>query len=126
MLSDARESMNRVKKVVFLVRKWSYTTFNIVKIRKIWEKKGKIRKTWSITKKTRSSEIFAVKMEIFSEKNTSFRNLGPRKSFPSPRNSAPGLLHWSESSSYYVEEPELSNVVMYTITIIFAENYSLA
>ena len=30
--------------VVFLVRKGSYTTFNIVKIRKIWEKKGKIRK----------------------------------------------------------------------------------
>src|SRR6218665_1702454 len=26
--------------VVFLVRKGSYTTFNIAKIRKIWEKKG--------------------------------------------------------------------------------------
>jgi len=26
------------------VRRGSYTTFNIVKIRKIWEKKGKIRK----------------------------------------------------------------------------------
>jgi len=48
-LSDERESTNRVKKavikeffseiVVFLVRKGSYTTFNIVKIQKIWEKK---------------------------------------------------------------------------------------
>jgi len=25
------------------------TTFNIVKILKIWEKKGKIRRTWSMT-----------------------------------------------------------------------------
>ena len=31
VLSDARESMNRVKKSVYLVRRWSYTTFNIVK-----------------------------------------------------------------------------------------------
>src|SRR6218665_2659053 len=53
--------MNRVKKGAFLVRKWSYTTFNIVNIRKMWEKKGKIRK-WS-------SEIFTLKMEIFPEKN---------------------------------------------------------
>ena len=32
------------KKGVFLVRKGSCTTVNIVKIRKIWEKKEKIRK----------------------------------------------------------------------------------
>ena len=44
VLSDARESMNRAKKVFFLWGMGSYTTFNIVKIRKIWEKKGKIRK----------------------------------------------------------------------------------
>src|SRR6218665_832082 len=44
MLSDARESMNRVKKGVFLVRKGSNMTFNIAKIGKIWERKGKIRK----------------------------------------------------------------------------------
>src|SRR6218665_1531382 len=58
------------KKGVFLVRKESYTTFrsNIVNIRKIWEKEGKIRKIWSMTKK-KSSEIFAVKMDIFSEKD---------------------------------------------------------
>ena len=68
MLSDVRESMNRVKNDGFLVRKWSYTTFNIVNIRKMCEKKGKIRKTWLMTKK-RSSEIFAVKMEIFPEKD---------------------------------------------------------
>jgi len=42
VLSDARESMNRVKKGVFLVRKGSNMTFNIAKIAKIWEKKGKI------------------------------------------------------------------------------------
>ena len=44
-----------------------FTISNKVKIRKIRER-GKIRKTWSMTKK-RSSEIFAAKMEIFSEKN---------------------------------------------------------
>jgi len=38
--------------VAFLVRKGSYTTFNIVKKGKIWEKKGKIRKTWAMTKKS--------------------------------------------------------------------------
>src|SRR6218665_1216629 len=51
VLSDARESMKRVKKGAFLVRKGSYATFNIVKKRKMWEKKGKIRKTWSMTKR---------------------------------------------------------------------------
>src|SRR6218665_75712 len=75
--------MNRVKNGVFLVRKWSYTTFNIVNIRKMWEKKGKIQRTRSMTKK-RSSENFPLKMEIFPE-------IGPRKNFWSPPNSAPGL-----------------------------------
>src|SRR6218665_3893856 len=59
--------MNRMKNCVFLVRKWSYTTFNIVNIRKMWER------TRSMTKK-RSSEIFTLKMEIFPE-------IGPRKNF---------------------------------------------
>src|SRR6218665_234398 len=68
--------MNRVKNCVFLVRKWSYTTFNIVNIRKMWEKKGKIRRTRPMTKK-RSSEIFTLKMEIFPE-------IGPRKFFFGP------------------------------------------
>src|SRR6218665_1534831 len=75
--------MNRVKNFVFLVRKWSYTTFNTVNIRKMREKKGKIRRTRSMTKK-RSSEIFTLKMEIFPE-------IGPRKNFLVPQNSALGL-----------------------------------
>src|SRR6218665_1126214 len=75
--------MNRVKNGVFLVRKWSYTTLNIVNIRKMWEKKGKIRRTRSMTKK-RSSEILSLKMDIFSE-------IGPHKNFLVPPNSAPGL-----------------------------------
>jgi len=37
--------------VVFLVKKGSYTTFKRVKIWRIWKKKGKIRNTWSMTKK---------------------------------------------------------------------------
>ena len=37
VLSDVRESMNRVKEGVFVVRKGSCTTFNKVKIRKISE-----------------------------------------------------------------------------------------
>src|SRR6218665_594661 len=66
--------------VVFLLRKGSYTTFNIAKIRKIWEKKGKIRKNWSMTKKV----IRNVGREngIFFKKNLI---LGPRKNFPSPQ-----------------------------------------
>ena len=76
VLSDVRESMNRVKNGGFLVRKWSYTTFNIVNIRKMWEKKGKIRRTNRWLKK-RSSEIFTLKMDIFPE-------IGPRKNFLVP------------------------------------------
>src|SRR6218665_2588454 len=102
VLSDARESMNREKGVikeffseivVFLVRKRSYTTFNILKIRNIREKKGKIRKIWSMTKK-KSSEIFAVKMEFFSEKNV-IQKSWSAKNFSVPPNSAPGLRHWT-------------------------------
>src|SRR6218665_325378 len=59
------------KKGVFLARKGLCTISNKVKIRKIREKRGKIR----------SSEIFAAKMEICSEKS----HLGPRKFFPSPQ-----------------------------------------
>jgi len=73
------------------VRKGSYTTFNIVKIRKIWEKKGKIRKTWSMTKK-RSSEIFAVKTGIFCGKNVIQKSWSAKK-MSVPQNSAPGLRH---------------------------------
>src|SRR6218665_2161763 len=64
-----------------------YTTFNTVNIRKMWEKKGKIRRTRPMTKK-RSSEIFTLEMEIFPE-------IGPRKNFLVPPNSAPGLRPWS-------------------------------
>src|SRR6218665_3679901 len=79
--------MNRVKEGVFLVRKGSCTTFNKVKIRKIREKRGKIRKTWSMTKRT---EIFAAKMEILSEKV-----ILVRKNFSVPPKSAPGFRHWA-------------------------------
>jgi len=51
VLWDACESTKRVLKGVFLVGKGSYTTFNIVQIREIWEKKKENRKTWSMTKK---------------------------------------------------------------------------
>src|SRR6218665_2205481 len=68
--------MNRVKNCVFLVRKWSYTTFNKVNIRKMWEKKEKTRRTRSMAKK-RSSKIFTLKMKIFPE-------IGPRKNFFGP------------------------------------------
>src|SRR6218665_2444509 len=69
------------KKGIFLVRKELCTISNKVKIRKIREKRGKIRKTWSMTKK-RSLEIFAAKMGIFPEKS---HLVGPRKKFPSPQ-----------------------------------------
>ena len=51
------------------------------------EKKGKIRKTWSMTKK-RSSEILAVKMEIFHEKDGHSEILVSEKNF---RSRAPKL-----------------------------------
>jgi len=51
---------------VFLVKKGSYTTLQIAKIWNILKKIRKIRKSWSMTKKKRSSEILGVKMENFS------------------------------------------------------------
>ena len=70
----------RVKKGVFLVRKGSCTTFIRAKIRKTREKRGKIRRTWSMTKK-RSSEIFCAKMGIFLKKSSSWSS----KTFPYPQ-----------------------------------------
>ena len=68
------ERKHRVKKgvvfseiVLFVVKKGSYTTFYTVKLRRIWKKGVKIRKTWSTAKK-RSSEFLGVKMEIFFRK----------------------------------------------------------
>jgi len=76
--------MNRVKNGGFLVRKWSYTTFNIVNIctENVGKRKGKSEEPGH-QKKT-SSEIFTLKMDIFPE-------IGPRKNFSVPPNSAPGL-----------------------------------
>jgi len=74
--------------VVFLVRKGSYSTFTIVNIRKIWERKAKIRKTWSMTTKKRSSEILAGKMG----KNVVQKSWLAKKCSVPP-NSAPGLRH---------------------------------
>jgi len=48
------------------------------------EKKGKIRKTWSMTKK-RSSEILAVEMEIFPEKDGHSEILVSEKNFRPPQ-----------------------------------------
>src|SRR6218665_636597 len=89
--------------VVSLVWKGSYTTFNTVKIWKIWEKIRKIRKTWSVTKK-RSSEILAVKMEIFSERNVISEILVHKKFFRPPKLSARSpplvLMYASNTVSY--------------------------
>ena len=73
---------------VFLVKKGSNTTLQAAKIWKI----GKIRKSWSMTKK-RSSEILAVKMENLFLKNV----IGLRNFFPSPQNSGIGLRLWMDS-----------------------------
>ena len=100
VLSDARESTNRVKKgvikkffseiVVFLVKKGSYTTFNTAKIRKIWKKKGKIRKPGRWLKKVirnfgRENGNILGKNVI--QKSWSAKNVSV------PPNSAPGLRH---------------------------------
>src|SRR6218665_1394513 len=96
--------MNRVKNCVFLVRKWSYTTFNTVNIRKMWEKKEKIRRTRSMTKK-KSSEIFTLKMEIFPE-------IGPRKNFVVPPNSAPGLRPWAAVKIQRVRQADSQTAIV--------------
>jgi len=44
ILRSSARKYEQSKKDVFLVRKGSYTTFNIVKTWKIWEKKGKMGK----------------------------------------------------------------------------------
>ena len=69
----------------------SYTTFNTVKKRKIW-------KTWPMTKK-RSSEIFRVKMLIFSGKNV----IQVRENLFVPPNSAPGLRRWWTGNSARIQ-----------------------
>src|SRR6218665_2979702 len=67
------------KKGVFVARKGLCTISNKVKIRKIGEKRGKIRKTWSMTKKVIRN--FCRENGKFSRKS----HLGPRKFFPSPQ-----------------------------------------
>src|SRR6218665_1907842 len=57
--------------VVFILRKGSYTTFNVAKIRKIWEKKGKIRKNWSMTKKGHQ-KCWPSKWKFFQKKPNSW------------------------------------------------------
>jgi len=59
--------MIRVKKGVFLVRKGSRTTFSRAKIRKIREKRGKIRKTWWMTKKGHQ-KFLPLKWRFFQKK----------------------------------------------------------
>jgi len=83
--------MKRVEKGVFLVRKGLCTISNKVKIRKIREKRGNIRKTWSMTKK-KSSEIlnFCRQNGNFFRKNV----ILARENFVGPPNLAPGFRHW--------------------------------
>src|SRR6218665_2466158 len=87
-----RAKVRRVKKGVFAVRKGSCTTSNIVKIRKIWEKKGKIRKTWSMTKK-KVIRNFCHENGNFVPQKTAICNLDPAKNFSVSPNSTPGLRH---------------------------------
>ena len=64
------------KMVVFLWGNGHYTTFIIVNIRKMWEKKGKIRRTKSMTKKSHQ-KFLPWEWNIFPE-------IGPRKNFLVP------------------------------------------
>src|SRR6218665_364273 len=93
VLSDARESMNRVKKGVFPVRKGSNMTFNIANIAKIWEKKRKILKIWSMTKKRVIRNFCRENGNFSPPKNRHSEILGPPKKFSVPPNLAPGLRH---------------------------------
>src|SRR6218665_3888659 len=110
--------MNRVKNCVFLVRKWSYTTFNTVNIRKMWEKKEKIRRTKSMTKK-RSSEIFTLKMEIFPE-------IGPRKNFVVPPNSAPALRPccWMTSNGHVINSFKTQLMTLILVNNLLFSHFS--
>ena len=66
------------------MRKGSYTTFNIVKDAKNLRKERENPKNLVDDKKM-SSEIFALEMEIFPEKNVIQINLGSRKIFRPPQ-----------------------------------------
>src|SRR6218665_1431413 len=86
------------KKGVFLVRKGLCTISTEVKIRKIREKRGKIRKTWSMTKKKVMRNFCRENGNFFRKKLfPKKRHLGPRKIFPSPQTrrqvSATGYAH---------------------------------
>src|SRR6218665_1276243 len=76
--------MNRVKNGVFLVRKWSYRTFNIVNIRKMWEKKGKIQRTMSMTKKKVIRNFYPENGHFYPEKWKFSLKLGRENFFWSP------------------------------------------
>src|SRR6218665_1233152 len=82
VLSDTRESINRVKKGVFLVRKGSNMTFNTAQIGKIWEKQGKILKRWSMTKITRN---FCRENGNFFPPKVIQKSWLRRKNFPCPQ-----------------------------------------
>ena len=108
VLSDARESTNRVKKRcdqgnifwnreirVFLGKNGSYMIFNTakipfhtVKVRKIWKKIGKIRTHGRWLKKV--TRNFGQENGIFFLKNVILKSWSG-KFFPSSPNSAPGL-----------------------------------
>src|SRR6218665_2950885 len=59
------------KRDVFLVRKGLCTISNKVKIRKIREKRWKIRKTWSMTKRKKGHQKFLPRKWKFYPKKTS-------------------------------------------------------
>src|SRR6218665_3528454 len=67
----------------FLARKGSYTTFNIVKIRKIWENKGKSEKTRSMTKKSHQ-KFLPCKLK-FSPEKTVIQKSWSAKTFSVPQ-----------------------------------------
>jgi len=101
VLSDVGESMKRVKKGVFLVRKGLCTICNKVKIRKIREKRGKIRKTWSMTKKGHQ-KVLPLKWEFFQKKSSSWS----RKFFPSPQTRRQVSAHaWCTNAAPMVATP---------------------
>src|SRR6218665_632354 len=91
--------------VVVLVRKGSYTTLNIVKdTENLGKERGKIRKTWSMSKK-KVIRNFGCENENFFRKNV-IQKSWSAKIFRRPPNPAPGLRHCLiHATKLWLEEP---------------------
>src|SRR6218665_390250 len=100
--------MNRVKNCVFLVRKWSFTTFNIVNIRKMWEKTRSMTRKKVIRNFYPENGNFSPKKVIQKSWVAKIFLVPPKLGARSPplvfRSSFLFLCHWILACFFYTTE----------------------